>query len=109
MKIISVSLIFIFSNFAIAYEIPPIVQEWRKIKENYQTYMVSRNYEKAISEVTKLLGIDPSNDEAKFYLRYAYFKPNKGLPSWVNKEGSFTTKTEGAFYNKLSSELERSN
>ena len=109
MKIIAVSLILIFSSFAFSYEIPPIVQEWRKIKENYQAHMVSRNYDKAISEATRLLGIDPSNDEAKFYLRYAYLKSNKELPPWVNKEGSFTTKTEGDFYKKLSSELEQSN
>jgi len=109
MKIIAVSLILVFSSFAFSYEITPIVQEWRKIKENYQTYMVSRNYDNAISEATKLLGIDPSNDEAKFYLRYAYLKSNKELPSWVNIEGSFTTKTEGDFYKKLSSELEQSN
>lgn len=102
-------MILIFSSFAFSYEMPPIVQEWRKIKENYQTHMVSRNYDQAISEASKLLGIDPSNDEAKFYLRYAYFKSNKKLPSWVNKEGSFTTKTEGAFYKRLSSELKQSN
>ena len=87
-------MILIFSSFAFSYEIPPIVQEWRKIKENYQVYMVSRNYDQAISEASKLLGIDPSNDEAIFYFRYAYFKSNKELPSWVNKEGSFTTKAE---------------
>ena len=109
MKITSVCLILIFSSFAFSYEMPPIVQEWRKIKENYQAHMVSRNYDQAISEASKLLGIDPSNDEAKFYLRYAYFKSNKELPSWVNKEGSFTTKTEGAFYKSLSSELKQSN
>ena len=109
MKIIAASLTLIFSSFAFSYEIPPIVQEWRKTKESYQAHMVSRHYEKAISEARKLLGIDPSNDEAKFYLRYAYLKSNKELPSWVNKEGSFTKKTEGDFYRKLSSELEQSN
>lgn len=109
MKIISVTLILIFSNFAFSYEVPPIVQEWKKIKENYQAYMVSRKYDKAIFEATKLLGIDPSDDEAKFYLRYAYFKSQKELPSWLYKEGRFTTKTEGNFYKELASELEQSN
>lgn len=109
MKIIAFSLTLIFSSFSFSYEMPPIVQEWRKIKGDYQAHMVSRNYEKAISEATKLLAIDPSNDEAKFYLRYAYLKSNKELPSWVDIEGSFTTKTEGDFYKKLFSELEQSN
>jgi len=94
------------SSHAFSYEIPPIVQEWRNIKGNYQAYMVSKNYDKAITEAKKLLGIDPSNDEAKFYLRYAYLKSKKELPSWLNEEGDFTRKIEGRFYKKLVSELE---
>ena len=86
---------------------PPIVQEWRKIKESYQAYMVSKNYDKAITQATKLLGIEPSNDEANFYLRDAYFKSKKELPSWLNEEGGFTRKTEGNFYKELASELEQ--
>jgi hypothetical protein len=109
MKIISAIFILMFSNFSFSYEMPPIVQEWRRLKGNYQTYMVSKNYDKAITEAKKLLGIDPSNDEAKFYLRYAYLKSKKELPSWLNEEGGFTRKTEGSFYKKLASELEQSN
>ncbi|EAT13676.1 hypothetical protein HF888_09570 [Bermanella marisrubri] len=68
MKIISTFLILVFSSSAFSYEIPSIVEEWIEIKASYQAYMVSRNYDKAITQATKLLSIDPSNDEAKFYL-----------------------------------------
>jgi len=106
MKIISAIFVLMFSNFSFSYEVPPIVQEWRKTKESYQACMVSKKYDRAITEAKKLLGIDPSNDEAKFYLRYAYLKSKKELPSWLNEEGDFTRKIEGRFYKKLVSELE---
>ena len=109
MKIISIALMLLISGFVFSHEPPPIVQEWRKSIENYQTYIVLKDYDKAIAETEKLLGIDPSDNEAKFYLRYAYSKSNKKTPSWLNEEGRFTELPEGKFYKMLASELEKTN
>lgn len=99
----------IISGLVFSHEPPPIVKEWRKSIENFQTYIVLKDYDKAIAEAKKLLDIDPSDNEAIFYLRYAYIKSKKTIPSWLNEEGRFTELPEGTFYKMLASELEETN
>ncbi len=98
----------LLSGFVLSHEPPLIVQEWRKSIDNYQAYIVLKEYDKAITEAEKLLGIDPSNNEAKFYLRYAYSQSKKKTPSWLNEDSMFTEFTEGEFYKILASEFEES-
>ena len=109
MKFISITLALLISGFVFSSEPPPIVQEWNQSIENYQAYIVLKNYEKAISEAEKLLNIDPSSNEAIFYIQYAYNKSTLKVPAWISSESRFTETPEGNFYKLLASELVRKN
>jgi tetratricopeptide (TPR) repeat protein len=74
MKVIAITLMLLFSGNVFSHETSPITLEWKKSIENYQAYIVLKDYQKAIAEAEMLLNIDPSSNEAIFYIRYAYNK-----------------------------------
>lgn len=66
MKIIAITLALLISGFVYSHESSPIVLEWNKTIDNYQSYIVLKDYKKAVAEAEKLLNIDPSSNEAIF-------------------------------------------
>ncbi len=109
MKIIAITLALLISGLVYSHESSPIILEWNKTIENYQSYIVLKDYRKAIAEAEKLLNIDPSSNEAIFYIRYAYNKSSLKMPAWVSSEIKFTELPEGKFYKLLASELDETN
>ncbi len=109
MKFIAITLMLLISGIVFSHEPPPITLAWKKSIENYQTYIVLKDYKKAIAEAERLLNIDPSSNEAIFYIRYAYNKSNLKMPAWVSSEIRFTELPEGKFYKLLASELDETN
>jgi len=109
MKIIAITSSLLVSGFVYSHESSPIVLEWDKTIENYQSHIVLKDYKKAIAEAEKLLNIDPSSNEAIFYIRYAYNKSNLKVPTWVSSEIKFTELPEGKFYKLLASVLDETN
>ncbi|MEH6448474.1 MAG: hypothetical protein V7765_07375 [Oleispira sp.] len=109
MKVIVITLMLLFSRSIFAHETSPITLEWKKSIENYQIYIVLKDYQKAIAEAEKLLNIEPSSNEAIFYIRYAYNKSSLKMPAWVRSEINFTELPEGQFYQLLASELDETN
>ena len=109
MKIIAFTLGLLISGFVYSHESSPVVLEWNKTIENYQSHIVLKDYKKAIAEAEKLLNIDPSSNEAIFYIRYAYNKSSLKMPTWVSSEIKFTELPEGKFYKLLASELGETN
>ena len=106
MNIIAITLAMLISGVVYSHESTPIVLEWNKTIENYQSYIVLKDYKKAIVEAEKLLNIDPSSNEAIFYIWYAYNKSSLKMPLWVSSEIKFTELPEGKFYKLLASELD---
>lgn len=109
MKVLMISILAMLPMFSIAHNEHPIFQEWKSLKKDVHKHLFNNNYDKAIESSRKLLGIDPSNDEAKFLFLFTYIQSGKQLPDWTKNEIRFSNTDAGSFYKAVFEKLDKSN
>jgi len=85
--IFSLSILFFLPS--LVYASQDVVEEWKNLIENYKTHMVVGEWNGAIQSAERLLDLDPSDSEAKFYLVYALKKSGVSVPNWVGPPSSW--------------------
>lgn len=109
MKVLIISILAIMPMFSIAHTEHPIIQEWKNLKKDVHKHLFNKNYDKAIESSKKLLGIDPSDDEAKFLFLFTYIQSGKKLPDWTKNEIRFSNTDAGSFYEAVFEKLNKTN
>lgn len=82
-----------------------IEMQWDRLGQTYKELMTNSQYAQATSIAEEMLSIDPSSNEARFYLIYASHKSGARLPQWMLDEPWSEGDATEQFYRLLSQDF----
>lgn len=83
----------------------PILEEWKKLDDEYHSLVQSSDYRGALKVALKLNGIDPASSNALLYIVLASKKSGVELPNWVMSNPWPTATNKDLFNRQVAEEI----